>query len=257
MSKDQNDLLSRGKLWLGLAKDSGKLILSFAFGAATYFGQPLHPFFRQNWSTIALAFALAMAIYILVKRERLRARNGSLEGIMAAWPRREKLDQGSIFTALESANRIDMVGYNLRSPYFSHGGSFDDLMREKLKKEKTARVRILIADPDSEGLARRAEIEDRHPNDRMRIDGYSSLEYLNDLLRLFPDGIEVKLIDGDLIRAFCVFADEHLFVTWYLSRRTGNKCPTLEIHGKSNGFYVAFQKEFEALWGDAQTHSPP
>src|SRR5689334_21638943 len=110
---NQYELIDRGTLWLDLAKDGGKLILSFALGAATYFGQPLHPFFQRNWSTIALAFALAMAIYILIKRERVRPLSRNLEGIVTAWPRREKIDQNLILTAIKNAQNIDMLGYNL------------------------------------------------------------------------------------------------------------------------------------------------
>jgi hypothetical protein len=247
-----------GRIWLGIAKDGAKVILSFAIGAATFFGQALHPFFRQNWPTIGLACALIMAIYILVRREKERATNLDGGGIVGAWPRREELDSRRIFRALQQAESIDMLGYNLRSPYFSYGGAFDDLIREKLNKQKTIRLRVLIADPDSVGLARRAELEDKHPNDRMRNDGNSSLEYLNELLRTYPGGsLEVKLIDGDFVRCSCIFADERLFVTPYLASRTGNKCPAFEIFGKSTGFYVAFQREFESLWNDGQPHSPP
>jgi hypothetical protein len=258
MSNNGGALLEKSRLWLGLAKDAGRVILSFAIGAATYFGQPLHPFFREHWPTIGLGCALIMAVYILVRREKQHAASVAVEGIVAAWPRREELDRRRIFKALGEADSIDMMGYNLRSPYFSYGGTFDDLVREKLKREKTIRLRILIADPDSEGLARRAELEDKHPTDRMRNDGYSSLEYLNDLLRIYPGGsLEVKLIDGDSIRCSCIFADDSLFVTSYLSRRTGNKCPVFEIFGKNTGFYVTFQREFESLWSDAQPHSAP
>jgi hypothetical protein len=258
MSKNAIPLLENSRLWFDLAKDGGRVILSFAIGAATYFGTPLHPLFRQYWPTIGLGCALIMAVYILVRREKQRATNFKAEGIVGAWPRREGLDQKRIFRALEKADSIDMLGYNLRSPYFSYGGTFDDLVREKLKREKTIRLRILIADPDSEGLARRAELEDRHPTDRMRNDGYSSLEYLNDLLRIYPGGsLEVKLIDGDSIRCSCIFADDSLFMTPYLARRTGNKCPAFEIFGENTGFYVTFQREFESLWNDAEPHSAP
>ena len=259
MSNEGSTLLESSRLWLGLAKDAGRVVLGFAVGAATYFGEPLHPFFREHWPTVGLACALVMAIYILIRREKQRPASVQIEGIVGAWPRRELLDQKRIFKALEKADTIDMLGYNLRSPYFSHGGTFDDLIREKLKRERTTKLRVLIADPDSEGLARRAELEnrDKHPTDRMRNDGNSSLEYLNDLLRKHPGGLEVKLIDGDSIRCSCIFANDSLFMTPYLSRRTGNKCPAFEISGKSTGFYVTFQREFELLWNDAETHPAP
>lgn len=258
MSKNARFLLENSRLWFGLAKDAGQLLLSFAVGAATYFGQPLHPLFRQYWPTIGLGCALIMAVYILIRRERQRAASFRFEGVVGAWARREELDQRRILKALENADSIDMLGYNLRSPYFSYGGTFDDLVREKLKREKTIRLRILIADPDSEGLARRAELEDKHATDRMRNDGYSSLEYLNDLIRIHPGGsLEVKLIDGDSIRCSCIFANDSLFVTTYLSRRTGNKCPAFEVFGKSTGLYITFQREFESLWNDAQPHFVP
>jgi hypothetical protein len=199
-----------------------------------------------------------MAVYILIRRERARATSLDLGGIVNAWPRREELDSMRILRALEKAESIDMLGYNLRSPFFSYGGTFDDLIREKLKKQKTIRLRILIADPDSDGLARRAELEDKHPNDRMRNDGNSSLEYLNELLRMNPGGgLEVRLIDGDLVRCSCIFADERLFVTSYLARRTGNKCPVFEIFGKNAGFFITFQREFDSLWNDGEPHCPP
>jgi hypothetical protein len=258
MVSKETTLLQSGGLWLGLAKDSLKVIISFIAGASTYFGQPVHPFFRDNWALVGLGCALVMAIYILIRRERDRSVSASIEGIVQAWPRRESLDSGRVMKALEQSQTISMLGYNLRTPFLSHGGRFDEMLRGKLAKEKNLTLRILIADPDSEGLARRAEFEAKRPDRRMHDDGNSALEYLNDILRTHADGrLEVRLIDGDLIRCSLIFADEKLFVTQYLARRTGNKCPAFEIHGKSTGFYQIYQREFDDLWKEAQPHSPP
>jgi hypothetical protein len=258
MSDTPGSAVNNGGTWLGFAKDGAKLIISFGLGAATYFGTGIHPIFREHWLPIGLGCALVMAIYILVRRESARSTTVRIAGIVRAWSRREELDAGRIMEALERAQNIDMLGYNLRAPWFRRRGQFDELLRGRLSKERDFRVRILIADPDSPGLGRRASCEDGHESERMRADGNRALEYLNDLLRThISNGLEVRLLDADLVRCCLIFGGDRLFVTHYLARRTGNTCPAFEIGATKSGLYETYRQEFEDLWNEGWAHGAP
>lgn len=148
----------------------------------------------------------------------------------------------------ENAPTIELLGYNLRNFWLAKGTAFDEMLRHRLQREKALKVRILLADPESKGLERRELVEDTTHVGRMQADGRAVLNNLADLFRVCGEsGLQVRLIDGDLINCSLIFIDDRLFVTWYLGV-TGNNCPTVEIQDAPGSLYKVFREEFERLW---------
>lgn len=229
--------------------DALKIFLTFMLGAATYFGSPFSKVLQQHWHTIALGGALLMSIYVLFQREVKGASLGANLGIKRATARREEIDSIRMLDAVKHSATIDMLGFNLRRQWFRPESKFDEIITSRLKKEKDLKIRILIADPECQSIARKSEFEDGTSTERMRADGYAVQSYLVKLNKsATPDAVTVKLLDADMIRCSLIIAGDLMFATWYLSFSGGSNSPAFEIMGEKTAFYKTFKLEYEKLW---------
>ena len=190
-----------------------------------------------------------MSLYVLYKREIKDASLGTNLGIIKAAARREEIDYVRMLDAVKHAKTIDMLGFNLRRQWFRPGSKFDEIITYRLENEKNLKIRILIADPECNSIARKGEFEDGTSTERMKADGYAVQSYLVNLKKsAATDAVVVKLLDADMIRCSLVIADEHMYATWYLSFCGGSNSPAFEIMGEKKAFYKSFKLEYEKLW---------
>jgi hypothetical protein len=229
--------------------DGGKIIATFAVGAASYFGSPLSMVLHDHWFTFALGGALVASLYVIVRRETTGAALRGGDGLVRAVAKREQLSKGAILAALRRAKSIDMVGFNLRSPWLKPRSELDEILVDRLKRESDLRVRIIIADPECESLVERDERETGSNTGRLPGEGNAVKNYLGELRK--RDGgsaVAVRLVDAGLISCSLIIADQRIFATWYLTFRGGSQSPTLEIFGRTSAFFRAFRHEFDTLW---------
>jgi len=228
--------------------DALKIFLPFVLGVATLFDSPFSKILQPHWHTVALGSALLISLYVLFQREVKGASLGANLGIKRATARREEIDSIRMLDAVKRAQTIDMLGFNLRRQLFRPESKFDEIITSRLKKEKDLKIRILIADPECQGIARKSEFEDGTSTERMRADGYAVQTYLVKLNKAAPDAVEVKLLDADMIRCSLIIAGDLMFATWYLSFSGGSNSPAFEIMGGKTAFYKTFKLEYEKLW---------
>jgi hypothetical protein len=275
---------SRGALW-SATKDGLKVILTFVLGAATYFGSPLPLVLRQHWLVVGLVFALIMMAYTMVRREkdhhsghvfaamslqeqknRVQALedklrdNASLSGLVSAFPRRANVAMSGVLEELRTAKFIGLMGFNLRSRWFTRHGYFDDIIRPRLQSDRDLSVKILIANLSSEALKFRELCEDGGQTGRMIADGTASLGYLRELLKAHAAThcaakLEVRLVEAGLIRCSLTLFEDRILMTSYLARRGANRSPTFEIVGPASDLYKVYREEFEELWESSLPYS--
>lgn len=257
MDHDADPGGARKSVW-DLFLDAMKIVLSIVIAAATVYGSPLSKELHDRWLTVALAAGLLTSLVVIYRRERKSGRVVTAEGVVRVLARRDQLTQTNILESMRAAKGIDMVGFNLRSPWLKSPSNFDHLIGERLKSESNLRIRIIIADPDAESLRRRDVQETGAETDRLPGEGNSVKNYLGDLRkRGKPGTVEVKFIDPNLIRCSLIIADERLFATWYLSFRGGSQSPTLEIAGSTTPLFAIFRKEFDTMWEWARPMDAP
>lgn len=207
---------------------------------------PLTEAIRAHAVAFGLLAALLVSLFIIWKLQFSGVKG---YGLLRGFPERDPAAHQRLFKALRAAKNIRMLGFNLRSAGLKTESNFDELMEDRLKAEADLTLRILIADPDLDSVARRNALESRGDRtNRLKAEIDDVMKYVQDLRERTKGKIEIKLVDAEMIRASVIIADETMMATWYLSSRRGSKSPTFEIYGSQSPFFKAFDGEFELLW---------
>jgi len=216
------------------------------------------PFLRAHWLVLALSVGFvvtAITLFIVVVR---RPRGSRPAGVVAAYSRREQVDREEILERMRTAKAIEMVGLNLRTPWFRQGSPFDELVRVRLQRERDFRLRVVIADPRSEGLRTRERREDGRQSGRLVSATEGVLGYLDGLLQAQHETqVEVRLADGQALHFSMVLVGDRGYVTFYRSGRTGDGSPALVLEERGGSLLGVFRQEFEDLWNEATRYPPP
>lgn len=120
-------------------------------------------------------------------------------------------------------------------------------------KEKAGggcRIRIALADPDSEEAHRRDAEEQLNGGLIARIRTASF--YFSDLADC--EGIEMRFHSTPMYNSVFRF-DSHMFVTPHLYGIPGSKAPLLHFQRRSSwGVFERFVQHFEAIWDEAKPY---
>ena len=175
------------------------------------------------------------------------AMTGSSAGaeMVAAYAFRSDLDTGHWWNLITSATRqIDLLGYTL---YFlpQQHPSLVEVLKEACADG--CRVRICIADPDSEHVRMREEEEQEPITLRARIS--SSLKALEPLFD--TKGADIRFQRAALYNSVFRFDDEML-VTPHLYATPGHAAPLMHMRRLGpNGLFSRFAAHFEGIWADS------
>ena len=138
-------------------------------------------------------------------------------------------------------DQLDLLGYTLFFLPQQHP-QLSKLLAEKA--QGGCRIRLLIADPNSEQVGVREAEEHQAITIGVRI--ASTLDWLNPLLGI--DGIEVGLQDAPLYNSIFQF-DDQMLVTPHLFATPGHSAPLLRIRRlHEQGIFDRFAGHFEAIW---------
>lgn len=180
-----------------------------------------------------------------------------MSGIVAAVMRRSDMAD-KIKNAVQQADQVDFMGFNLRHPWLTNNGLFEDLLDD----DKIRTFRLLLADVSyEEALKRRAKIEGGTLEDRMIIDGNEALIKLAKFIHpKQANTITVRILDPSYLYCSIIRADNFMYVTTYLALHSGNNSPTFAIK-KTAAKECAFNfywRHYNRLWKDhAKPWTPP
>ena len=170
---------------------------------------------------------------------------GAVSELVAAYPYRSDADSSRWWTLFTGASQqIDLLGYTLYFLPQQHPQLVDLL---KTKAANRCRVRLVVADPASEFVARR-EAEENEPitlTARIR----STQKAFQTLVDL--PGVEMRQQDAPLYNSVFRFDDE-MFVTPHLYATPGHAAPMLHLRRLGPaGLFSRFSAHFEGVWADS------
>ncbi len=170
---------------------------------------------------------------------------GAAAELVAAYPYRADLDAGRWWNLFNRAERqIDLLGYTLYFLPLQHPQLTDLLLS---KCERGCKVRVAIADPDSENVQRRDEEEQEAITLVARI--RTSLKAFAPLLDC--EGADVRFQDVPLYNSMFRFDDEML-MTPMLYATPGHSAPLLHLRRMGpGGLFSRFAAHFEGIWADS------
>jgi hypothetical protein len=170
--------------------------------------------------------------------------------IVAAYPYRSQVDAGRWWRLIDGASsEIDLLGYTV---YFLPQQDPRTVAALAEKCQSGCRVRLVVADPESEHVRRRDEEEQEPITLVARIK--SSLRAFEPLLSC--PGAELRFQDVPLYNSLFRFDDE-MFVTPMLYPTPGHAAPLLHLRRlRPEGIFSRFQSHFSAVW-DASTPVTP
>ncbi len=165
--------------------------------------------------------------------------------LVAAYPYRADVDHSRWWDLITgSEHQIDLLGYTLYFLPHQHPQLIDVLLT---KCGAGCKIRLLIADPDSEHVTRRDEEEHEAITLVARIQ--SSLQAFAPLLDC--PGAELRYQDAPLYNSVFRFDDE-MFVTPHLYATPGRAAPLMHLRRLGpNGMFSRFAAHFEGLWADS------
>lgn len=165
--------------------------------------------------------------------------------LVAAYSHRTNVDPHRWWRLITDATKqIDLLGYTLYFLPHQHPQLIDVL---RVKCESGCKVRLIVADPDSDQVQRRDAEEQEAITLVARIQ--SSLREFSPLLQC--DGAELRFQDAPLYNSVFRFDDE-MFVTPHLYATPGRAAPLLHLRRLGpNGMFSRFAAHFEGLWADS------
>jgi transcriptional regulator with XRE-family HTH domain len=171
---------------------------------------------------------------------------GAAAELVSAYPHRTDLNADRWWTLFTEAEaQIDLLGYTLYFLPHQHPELVDLLLR---KCEQGCRIRIALADPDSEHVARRDEEEREAITLVARIQ--SSLDAFAPLLGCA--NADLRFQDAPLYNSVFRFDDEML-VTPHLYGTPGRSAPMLHLRRLGpSGIFSRFSAHFEGIWSDSR-----
>ena len=171
---------------------------------------------------------------------------GAAAEILAAYPHRSQVDGVRWWKLITSAEQqIDLLGYTL---YFLPQQHPDlvDVLQEKC--QRGCRVRLTVADPESEHVKLRDEEEQEPITLVARI--HTSLRAFAPLLDC-PNA-DLRYQDAPLYNSLFRFDDE-MFVTPMLYATPGHAAPLLHLRRLDpNGMFSRFASHFEGIWSSTR-----
>lgn len=171
---------------------------------------------------------------------------GSAAELVAAYPHRTDLSPHRWWSLFKQAEgQIDLLGYTLYFLPHQHPELVDLLLD---KCQQGCRVRIAVADPDSEYVARRDEEEGEAITLVARIQ--SSLQAFRPLLG--NENADLRFQDAPLYNSVFRF-DDQMLVTPHLYATPGRAAPVLHLTRLGpSGIFSRFSAHFEAIWSDSR-----
>lgn len=166
--------------------------------------------------------------------------------LVAAFSYRAEVDPARWWDLIRRAEKqIDLLGYTLYFLPHQHP-QFIQVLRDKCAVG--CKVRIIVADPDSQHVQRRDEEEQEAITLVARIQ--SSLHEFGPLLDC--PGAELRFQDAPLYNSVFRF-DEEMFVTPHLYATAGRAAPLLHLKRLGpNGMFSRFTSHFDGLWSDSR-----
>ena len=186
------------------------------------------------------------------RRQQHAAASATAE-LVAAYPYRADVDPSRWWDLIVRAERqIDLLGYTLYFLPHQHPQLIETLLE---KCEAGCKVRLVVADPDSE-LVRLRDVEE-HEAITLVARIASSLQAFEPLLD--HPGVELRHQDAPLYNSIFRF-DDQMFVTPHLYGTPGRAAPLMHLTRLGpNGMFSRFAAHFEGLWADSRTvrHDQP
>jgi hypothetical protein len=171
---------------------------------------------------------------------------GAAAEVMAAYPYRTDLNADRWWTLFTGARaQIDLLGYTLYFLPHQHPQLIDLLLD---KCQRGCRVRIVLANPESEHVRERDEEEQEAITLVTRIQ--SSLAAFKPLL----DSHRADLRFQDVALYNSVFRfDDQMLVTPHLYATPGRAAPMLHLRRLGpNGIFSRFAAHFDGIWSDSR-----
>lgn len=180
-----------------------------------------------------------------VRRQQSSSSTAAAE-LVAAYPYRADVHLSRWWDLIIKAQRqIDLLGYTLYFLPHQHPQLVDVLLA---KCAAGCKIRIVIADPESEHVRRRDEEEHEAITLVARIQ--SSLQAFTPLFEC--PGTEFRYQDAPLYNSLFRFDDE-MFVTPHLYATPGRAAPLMHLKRLGpNGMFSRFAAHFEGLWADSE-----
>ena len=179
-------------------------------------------------------------------RRRAAGALGSAAEVVSAYPHRTDLNADRWWDLFQGAGaQIDLLGYTLYFLPHQHPDLVDLLVE---KSEQGCRVRIALADPDSEHVRRRDEEEHEAITLVPRI--RSTLGAFEPLLRC--ENADLRFQDAPLYNSVFRF-DDQMLVTPHLYGTPGRSAPLLHLRRLGpSGIFSRFSAHFEGIWSDSR-----
>jgi hypothetical protein len=171
---------------------------------------------------------------------------GAAAELIAAYPHRTDLNADRWWALFSGAqSQIDLLGYTLYFLPHQHP-QLIDLLTDRC--ERGCRVRIAVADPQSEHVKRRDDEEREAITLVARIQ--SSLEAFEPLFGC--QNADLRFQDAPLYNSVFRFDDEML-VTPHLYGTPGRSAPMLHLRRLGpNGLFSRWSAHFEGIWSDSR-----
>lgn len=171
---------------------------------------------------------------------------GAAAEIVAAYSHRANVDAARWWTLIINAeHQIDLLGFTLFFLPQQHPELIDVLLD---KCQRGCKIRIAVADPNSDNVHRRDEEEQEPITLVARIE--SSLRAFEPLLAC--RGADIRFQDAPLYNSIFRF-DDQMFVTPHLYATPGHAAPLLHLRRLGpNGMFSRFAAHFEGIWSDTE-----
>lgn len=161
-------------------------------------------------------------------------------GVVKIYKKRDIDKYDKLIQKLE--NNLDICGYSLNAFY----ESYYDILKLKIRKNKSLQVRILFVNPKTEFSKHRAALEGH------TIEGVyeNSFQRLLDGFKECSDNVNIKIIDAPLT-TMIFRLDNTMFIGPHLHRKTSKSTVTYELDSKG-WLYEEYLNEFNTMWGEAR-----
>jgi transcriptional regulator with XRE-family HTH domain len=210
-------------------------------------GRTPHP--RHRYSMAELLGESEEFLWPDARRRPADAKGATAE-VLAAYPHRTELNADRWWHLITGADaQIDLLGYTLYFLPHQHA-QLVDLLVEKC--EQGCRIRIALADPDSEYVRRRDEEEHEAitlvPRIRSTLAAFEPLRHC--------ESAALRYQDVPLYNSIFRF-DDQMLVTPHLYGIPGREAPLLHLRRLGpSGIFSRFSAHFDAVWSASRPIEP-
>jgi transcriptional regulator with XRE-family HTH domain len=210
-------------------------------------GRTPHP--RYRYALAELLGENEEFLWPAVRRRTADALGAAAE-VVSAYPHRTDLNSDRWWDLFQAAAaQIDLLGYTLYFLPHQHPDLVDLLVE---KCEQGCRVRIALADPDSEHVRRRDDEEHEAITLVPRI--RSTLSAFEPLMGC--ENADLRFQDAPLYNSVFRF-DDQMLVTPHLYGTPGRSAPLLHLRRLGpSGIFSRFSAHFEGIWSDSRPIDP-